>query len=179
MFTSDSLIDSLCYSEYVVFIVLTREILLFLQLACTSEDVIDESRMMSMDQWEFLSPFSDDPSFNSSHLLDTWRHPVELRVFFSFSFFSSSFSPSFQRVLVLLYLLLNKCYGCSVFVDVCIYVFYIYTLVYVQKVFICFRSIEYICLDNFSQNITYAACIFSCTGVQHMINYSSINMVYF
>lgn len=86
---------------------------------CNSEDVIDESRMMRMDQWELLSPFSDDPSFNFSHLLDTWRHLVELRVFsFLFLFLVVVFPPSFQRVLVLLYLLLNKCSGCSVFVDV-------------------------------------------------------------
>lgn len=147
--------------------------------------------MMRKDQWEFLSPFSDDPSFNSSHLLDTWRHLVETRVFlFVCFFFSSSFSPSFQRVLVLLYLLLNKCSGCSVFVDVymcftSILLFicerYSYVLE-VTKVWGRMTRFCYCCtgLDwcNIfvwitSVKISHAACI----RVQHMINYC-INMVY-
>lgn len=47
-------------------------IYLFLQPAYRSEDVVHGSSMMRSDQWDFLSLFFDDPSFNSSHLLDTW-----------------------------------------------------------------------------------------------------------
>lgn len=116
-----------------------------------------ESRMMRMDQWEFLSPFSDNPSFNSSHLLDTWRHLVELSLFFSFSFFSSSFSPNFQCVIVLLYLLLNKCSGCSVFVDV----------------YMCFTSIPLFMCESYSYVLEVTKfwgrmtrfCCYCCTGL--------------
>lgn len=74
-----------------------KEIFFVLESEKSSEDVMDESRMTRMDQWELLSPFSDDPRFTCSHLLDTWGHLVEHTG-------SSLLHPPFTHVLVFLYI---------------------------------------------------------------------------
>lgn len=106
---SNSCIGVLVYRNYYILQFNSRNLYFYRSMVLEMWPM--KARMMRSDQWDFLSLFSDDPSFNGSHLLDTWRHLVEylwMNIFVTHSPVLKVFSLQFSPVCYAFFSLFDK-----------------------------------------------------------------------